>query len=473
MNENRPSPAVYGIETEYSCMITLPGDIVHEYVGQCHSVDAQLGLYQKPDKKGSDSIPATALDDALETMGIYRNGRGMLSNGGRLYIDPSGPEYCTPETTTAQEAVLRTFEGDKILLGVFRQLREQGVVEGFQLNRRIVDHNRTSRGIHLNTLTSISDKRPNDMVQEWLAALNVAKGAMFGSGGLLVNKKGYTAFHHSPRLSITTDAAVNYGQYSRRPLVRIPFKDDVTGLGRIETVTSDALNFAWPMRASLVVTNALVSLIEMDYKFNRLPRLANPIAAAYLVGRWGSNTTLKVYRENGTANIRPLRLLQRYCELALEADDREEHLDQESEQVLNEVIETADAMSKDVDSVAGRVESVARKHAIEKRMEKDGLDIGSETICRFDYAWDWLGGGIAEMFRDKKSIGWHGFSELPSPAKTRKRLITPPADTRAVVRGEAIRELKGTDKSTWEKIDNGVKIREYHPLQTVPDIMVK
>ncbi len=243
-------------------MLTLPEDVVYELVGSCHSPDTELGLYQQPKDKGSDYVSTGEIKNALEDIGLYSNTDGMLSNGGRFYIDPSGPEYATPETTTAEEAVLRTFDGDKILLGVFDKLRDSGAIEGYQVNRRTVDHNRSSRGIHLNTTTTESGPEPSRKLQRQIATLNLVKGAIFGSGGLLIDENGETAFHHSPRLSLTTDIARTWNEYTQRPLVRYPFKED-GDLWRVETVTSDALTFAWPIKASLVATNALTSLIEL------------------------------------------------------------------------------------------------------------------------------------------------------------------------------------------------------------------
>jgi hypothetical protein len=453
MSELRTSPAVYGIETEYSCMITLPDDVVHEIVGSCHSVDAKIGLYQEPTEKGSDVLSHKEVAHALEDMGIYTTHTGMLSNGGRFYIDPSGPEYATPETSSAKETVERTFDGDTILLGIFERLRQQEKVTGYQLNRRIVDHNRSSRGIHLNTITQLTNREPNDLVTNWLATLNVAKGAIFGSGGLLVDESGDTHYHHSPRLSVTNHLSAPYNYFQRRPLVRYPFKSEGKRMARIETVTSDALNFAWPLRASLVATNALTGIIELGYG-DKLPRLDDPVQAAELVGQYGSECMVGVLTKEGNhEGAYPLDIIRNICEVVLEAASKHQHLDKESDQVIREIIEVADKMADDPFSVADQVESIGRLVAMERKMEKDGLKLDSEKMCRFDYAWDWIGGGIAETLRNKGLVGWQGFGSLPPASVSRKRLIQPPQDTRAKVRGEAIKQTKGSNYSSWQDID--------------------
>lgn len=471
MPERVPSPAVYGIETEYSCMLRFPGDVVEEIVGSCHSPDTKLGLYVQPKKKGSDHIGDGAMNQALFQLGIERTDWGMLSNGGRLYTDPSGPEYATPETRTAAGAVHRSFDGDEILYGVFNHLRGKGALEGFQINRRIVDHNRSSRGIHLNTTTSLPTE-PDFLTVNYLATLNVAKGSMFGSGGLLLDSQGRTAFYHSPRLALTNCLSAEYAAYTKRPLVRYPFKPDGE-LSRIETVTSDALNFAWPLRASMVLTKALTDVIELGYG-GRLPLLRDPERAANTVGKHGYNCHVAVHSGNSFKGVRPLDLIRQICELVLEVDDEYEgHLDQESRQVIPEIIEIADTMAKDPFSVAGVVESVARYVTMKRKMEEKGFKWDSEAMCRLDYAWDWIGGGIAEGLRKgTKKVGWDGFRQGYSALDTKKWLAVAPTNTRAHLRGALILEGKSQNASDWHNFDfnDGCGASTYvHPLTTDVD----
>jgi hypothetical protein len=468
MSKNNLSPTIYGIETEYSCMITKKGGGVSEIVGSCHSVDAQLGLYIEPDSNGTSEIPDAGVNDALFAVGITRVPyTGMLSNGGRFYFDPSGPEYATPETTTSEEATHRSFDGDQIVLGVFESLRKADLIEGYQFNRRVVDHNRSSRGIHLNTSTNLSTGEISPGAAERIATLNVVKGSIFGSGGLLLDGEGQTQFHHSPRLSVTSELAVNYVNYKKRPLLRVPFKSD-GALSRIETVTSDALNFAWPIRASLVATNALIQIIEMGLEKD-LPNLRNLVGSAHEVGRFGNDCELEVIEGHNFIKRRPLDLMRRICEYILEVDSRESHLDDESDQVLGEIIEVADRMSEDMESAFGQVESVTRLMTMQKKMDKNGADLDSEMMCRFDYAWDLIGGGIAERLREKNLAGWQGFKQNHSISNAKKRKTKPPTDTRAFVRGNLIKAHNGTNNSTWEFIDFGNEdgASSYmHPLST-------
>jgi hypothetical protein len=451
MGEVQVSPSVYGIETEYSCLIDLPGGTSNEIVGVCHSVDGALGLdVPMPEETGFDQINIDAVRQALGSLGIRANICGMLTNGGRLYADQSGPEYASAEARTAEEAVLRSFDGDMIMFKVLRYLQEQQIIEGFQLNRRGVDHSGVSRGTHLNTFTHLD--ADNLALRFALTTLNVAKGALFGSGGLLINEQGKSEYHYSPRLSVTTHEANE--NWLVRSLVRLPFKDDVGGK-RIETVSGDALNFPWPLRASMVITNAVVGAVELD-AVGVLP-LINPAMAlhgAHTVGKDGHNSHISILTDRSPKLEPSLSVLMRICEAVLRIDEQYEYLDDESRQVIPEIIETIDMVRDDPLSAVYRVESIARKHVMERKL--DGLSLDTEKACRVDYAWDWVGGaGYAEALRNNERY-WHGFTMPNTPSARAKRLVTPPQDTRAVIRASWISnapEHAQHDESDWDSIE--------------------
>lgn len=453
MGELQVSPNVYGIETEYSCLIDLPGGVSREIVGACHSADGKLGLgapVPRPGETGFDQLDSDDRRQALGSLAIGSNLYDMLTNGGRLYADNSGPEYATAEATTAEEAVLRSFDGDVIMFKVLRYLQDQNLIKGFQLNRRGVDHSGVSRGTHLNTFTHLdADSIP---LLYALTMLNVAKGALFGSGGLLINEHGKTEYHHSPRLSVTIHDVQEV--WAVPSLVRVPFKDDVGGK-RIETVSSDALNFPWPLRASMVITNAVVGAIELD-AISELP-LINPnmaLLGAHTVGRHGHNAHISVLTDRSPKLEPALGVLMRICEAVLQIDEQHEYLDDESKQVMPEIIETIDMVRDDPLSASYRVESIARELLMKRKL--DGLSLDTEKACRIDYAWDWVGGaGYAETLRNREHY-WHGFTMPNTPSVRAKRLLTPPQDTRAAIRGSRISaapEQGRQDKSYWGLID--------------------
>jgi len=454
MNINPEQLPVIGIETEITCLVTLPGDLVFENIGSCHGADRYNDL--PADTPCSNAFEKVLTKDILATslgnIGIKSTDEGMLSNGGRMYIDPSGLEYATPETLTAEEAVHRVFDGDRIAYLLMRDLQERGLVDSFQLNRRAVDHNGTSRGVHTN-LTVDTYFNPEITGYESLVSLAVAKGSMFGSGGLIVNYDGNTVFHHSPRLSIT-DSITSTGSYGYKPLIRTGINLD-TDCGRMHFVTEDALSFAWPMRASIVINKALTQLIGVELDQD-IPKVNYPVIAATIVGEHGMDCSIEVINKNGILKqFNPLDILTFIAETALNADDDKIELDKETTQVLKEIISIADMMKIDKFSVAGHVESVARLGAMQRRMDKLKIGINSEALCKFDYYWDMIGGGLAQILREDKKQSWLGFDKPFSLHERDRRLLSPPKNTRAKLRSDIIHLQREDTNVEWHKINIG------------------
>lgn len=454
-------PNVYGIETEYTILVCHPNNVVFESVGVCHSEDARIGLYEEPSSNGVSCIDEDDFMEAIESLGVYANDSGMLSNGARFYIDPSGPEYSTSESATAEGAVVRSYDGDEFVFRLFRRMQEREKITSFQINRRCVDHNRASRGIHLNHSTAL----PLTPDYEGTSALitgHIAKGAMFGSGGLLINDEGVTEFHHSPRLSITDSVSSN--SWTDRPLLRLPLKEDVE-VNRVETLPTDALNFAWPMRANLIFTNTLLRIMELGFA-DDIPKTLFPVQSAAEVGKNGADAKMVVVTKSGKEReVGPHALMRDIVDFAFKLDDKYQYLDEESRQVLGEIIETADLIdSDDQDELMLRVESYARRRHFERKMNQRGVDLDSETLCRVDYEWDKIGGGTASILRSEKGIGWHGFSKIPERSRIMKRLTAYPEDTRAMIRARLIAESRGKNDSEWECLDVEGSIIGVSPL---------
>lgn len=86
-------PLLLGTETEYG--ITAPGrpDL------DAHALSALV--------VEACGVPATPV--------VEDSRHRMLGNGGRFYVDHGHPEYCTPETTSATDALVWELAGDRIV----------------------------------------------------------------------------------------------------------------------------------------------------------------------------------------------------------------------------------------------------------------------------------------------------------------------------------------------------------------------
>jgi hypothetical protein len=203
------SPGLFGIEFEHmhNAELNVPqgsSSLVTDNFA-CHTAGA--ASLQEPEINPIRDAIYSKINEALESLGIASKNT-FLSNGGRLYRDPSGLETATAETTTAAEATLRSLDESWLVYKLLGYLQQKDVIASFSVNRKAVDHSGFSRGIHLNTCiqTEFMQSTENETrFVNMFTLLNLAKGAMFGSGGLVISRQdGRTHYFHSPRLACVT-----------------------------------------------------------------------------------------------------------------------------------------------------------------------------------------------------------------------------------------------------------------------------
>ncbi|MDQ3093987.1 MAG: proteasome accessory factor PafA2 family protein [bacterium] len=429
---------VFGIETEYTMTVDYPGAAASDFRGSCH--DAQQPICRLPEKSPTHLLRQEQVLGYLGRFGIVA-AEDYLSNGGRFYFDISGPEYCTPETRTVEEAVERSFDGDYLVYSAFLDLVDDGVLNAFQFNRRSADHAGQSRGMHLNIsvpdyLSLITDT--SEMV-DLHSSLNVAKAALLGSGGLMIDEDGITKFFHSPRLALSAELDSTGSTGSVKPLYRSLVKGD-NGVGRLETVTTDALNFPWPLKASMVLTEALQDLINEGVT-DGLPRIQDPECISLWVGEHGPEACVDVdLPDGGQQTITALDLLMTYATDFLRINEIKPVFRDEVVRTLQETIDVGNRYKRDPINAATQVESVARLFALNRKLEDRGAPIDSEIACKFDFYWDKIGGGLAERLRESNKAGRLGFKQPHSGRARSKRLAAPPNDTRAAIRSQLIKQ---------------------------------
>ncbi len=468
MKKREVTPNTYGIEVEYSSFINLPNDKPSNFTGTCHQNTESPQIFDRLDSPPTDNISSESICRALEQLGITSH-ESFLSNGARLYLDASGFEYATPETTTAEEAVLRSYDGDNIIYRVLGKMLLADEIGSFQLNRKSVDHSGSARGIHLNTTTMQQPrtyKTPEELVRLH-QTLNVAKGAMFGAGGLIVSQDGSTTdYYYSPRLAIT-DTDIATSSFVNKPLFRSLIKPDI-GCGRLETVAGDMLSFPWQLKASLVMTNAMQRLFECNLA-DDMPTIIDPLGDAQWVGRYGHEANVKVSTtKKSNISIKAVDLLKDIATIARDVDSLENIFDSETKQILDQVIDVANIINKDPMLAMTQVESIARKVTLDRRMNEKDLSIESAEICKLDFFWDKIGGGLAERLREKNKAGWLGFNTTNNSIATRKRRLNrAPKDTRAQVRGYLIENQLLDGISGWGNflkllMRSALQILSYH-----------
>src|SRR5258708_5324502 len=138
---------IYGIETEFGCMVHDPSagtsEQIVELIKDHAFYDRKLGV-----------IDLHARDYAFEPA---RAG-GFLKNGGRLYIDAVGSheEYATPECTDLLDLIRHDRAGRAILQSVLDDL---DITDSVSFHNNAIDHfGGHTFGCHENHLLQIQDR---------------------------------------------------------------------------------------------------------------------------------------------------------------------------------------------------------------------------------------------------------------------------------------------------------------------------
>ena len=159
---------IYGIENEYGVTCTLRGQ-----------------------RRLSPDEVARYLFRKVVSWG--RSSNVFLENGARLYLDVgSHPEYATPECDSIYDAVVHDKAGERILEqlldGAEQRLREEGIRGTIYLFKNNTDSAGNSYGCHENYLTSRSDDV--ESYPEVLIPFLVTRQIFTGAGKILQTARG-------------------------------------------------------------------------------------------------------------------------------------------------------------------------------------------------------------------------------------------------------------------------------------------
>ncbi len=161
-------PSVYGSELEYG------------FEGYADKTRWNDRRDIKPDRFCDFYFMRRALQSALP-YGV-RQVNGMLTNGGRYYEDHFHPEYSTPECDTLEELAACEFAADKLVFESMRHMQEEGELQDFKLNRRVISDNWKTWGYHVNVLRPSLHWQAEERVVVALASHLATSGVWAGAG---------------------------------------------------------------------------------------------------------------------------------------------------------------------------------------------------------------------------------------------------------------------------------------------------
>ncbi len=471
---------VMGIETEYG--ITDPADpranpillssllvqACRDWAGDAHSRWDYGGEDPLMDLRGMrrDRRYATAdlLTDSPEYSDVHRGvtlrrRRGswedpahlnaVLPNGARFYVDHAHPEYSGPEVTTARDAVVWDVAGDRIAdaaAGIFRQ---DGNIALYKNN---VDGKGASYGTHENYLVKRSIDF-DDLARRLTPHL-VTRQVVVGAGRVGIGPYGERAGFQLSQRADYMEAEVGLETTLRRPIINTRDEPhaDRRAWRRLHVIIGDANCFEVATYLKLGATSLVLAAIEADDARLDALALKDPVAEVTAVSH---DVTLRhklalTYGESATA----LEIQRALLDIA-----KDYVADAEDAAVVARWEGVLDALARDPFEASKQVEWVAKLQLFGRMRERYAAPSApgeastpapwdDDRLKAADVQWSELGSGLAARLTAAGAV-----ERLTTDAQVDAALTTPPATTRAWLRGRIVAARPDVvDAASWSTI---------------------
>lgn len=443
---------IFGIETEFGCMVRDPAvgtpESVVEEVKNFVFYRQQLGV-----------IDLHARDYTFEPA---RAG-GFLLNGGRLYIDAVGSheEYATAECSSIFEVAAHDRAGQRILQ---RALDEMGLRDAVSFHNNSVDHfGGHTFGCHENYLARLDEEFFKDAVSSLLPFL-VTRQIFAGAGRVGGHRLNRTDFRNSVmRLGdhevdyiwvhnfygVEIDTSVDFQLSQRADHIlktvasKVRFNRAIinpkwdsyynfSNMHRLHLLFGEANRSDYATALKVGTTCLVLDLVEQGLAPADV-RLADPVAALKSVSR--DPTWQWIVRKANGQTIGAIDLQRQYLAAA---SAHFKGRDEETDWVLAEWTYVLDHLEKDPRSLKDRLDWVAKRCLIELYLASEGVGWDADVLHSLDLEYHNLNPDVS-LYDGLEAAGM--VVRVTTDEQVERAMRHPPANTRASARGEVIRRL--------------------------------
>ncbi|EHR61771.1 depupylase/deamidase Dop [Saccharomonospora cyanea] len=470
---------IMGTEVEYG--IAVPGDatanpvltstqVVLAYAAAADIPRARRARWdyevESPlrDARGFDLAGPTqqGQDSDMEDLGAANV---ILTNGARLYVDHAHPEYSAPEVTNARDAVIWDKAGERVMEEAARRAATVPGQQALQLYKNNVDGKGASYGTHENYLMARST--PFTSVIAGLTPFFVSRQVFTGSGRVGIGPQGEQPGFQLSQRADYIEVEVGLETTLKRGIINTRDEPhaDADKYRRLHVIIGDANLAEYATFLKLGTTALVIDMIEHGMRFDEL-KLDEPVRAVHEISH---DPTLKTTVElaNGR-RYTGLDLQFAYHELAAQ------HLeqvgaDEQSKEVLRIWGEILDALARDPQECADRLDWPAKLRLLEAYRERDSLGWAAPRLHMVDlqYSDVRLDKGLYNRLVTRGSM-----KRLVGEEEVRAAMTTPPADTRAYFRGRTLEKYAASiAAASWDSVifdvgrESLVRIPTLEPLR--------
>lgn len=374
----------------------------------------------------------------------------VLINGGRFYVDHAHPEYSSPETSSAFEAMLYDAAGDVVMnraveLVSENSQRKHSVLEHhdpcppLKIYKNNVDGKGASYGSHENYLYDRAT--PFEEIASGLIPFFITRQVIIGAGRVGIGQHGEkSGFQISQRADyieqeISLETTLNRGIINTRDEPHA----DSEHFGRLHVIIGDANMSQTSNFLKIGMTTLVLDAIEAGVDFSDLA-VANPVAEVSAISHDLTLTHNIVLRDGRT--LTALELLDEYRKRVSPQSD--EDLD-----VLKEWSEILDLLYKGPFYAADRLDWCAKWQLISSFIKR-GVPIDDPKIQLIDLQY-------ADI--DPTKSLYHvlvrkgRMRTLVSTEQINRAAWSPPKGSRAYLRGSLISRFPdNVVQASWDSI---------------------
>ncbi|MCH7846180.1 MAG: Pup--protein ligase [Acidobacteria bacterium] len=367
-----------------------------------------------------------------------RSSNVFLENGARLYLDVgSHPEYATPECDALIDVVAHDKAGERILEDLVRAAEERLIEEGIRgeiyLFKNNTDSAGNSYGCHENYL--VGRRGDFQRMIDTLIPFFVSRQIFSGAGKLLQTARGtvYTLAQRAEHIWEGISSATTRS----RPIINTRDEPhaDAERYRRLHVIAGDSNMSEYITFVKIGTTVALLQMIEADVVFRDLS-LENPIRAIREISHDPSCRRL-VRLANGR-ELSALDIQWEYLERVMRYS-RTTGFPAQVEQAIGMWEHLLTGLEKDPMSLNREVDWVMKLHLIEKYQARHDLAMSSARLGLLDLAYH-------DVNRDRGLyylMERRGMTErVVTDEQVSEAMTTPPATTRARLRGSFIKAAK-------------------------------
>ncbi|MEI6854833.1 MAG: Pup--protein ligase [Acidimicrobiaceae bacterium] len=406
---------IYGIETEFGVTFTLRGQ------RRLSPDEVSRFLFRKVVAWG-------------------RSSNVFLENGSRLYLDVgSHPEFASAECDSLHDVVAQDKAGEMILRELVdyaqQQLDDEGIRGEIFLFKNNTDSTGNSYGCHENyCIERIEDL--TRLEQVFIPYL-ISRQIFTGAGKVVTNTKG-TNYSMSQRAEHIWEA-ISSATTRSRPIINTRDEPhaDPERFRRLHVIVGDSNMSEFATYLKVGTAAVVLAMIEDKQTVLRDYNMASPINALRDISYdlWSKETVKLVNGRDMTA----LEIQEDLCERAEAFVQGHDELPEDQKNAVRLWREVIEQYRSDPLLLSDRVDWIAKLQIIEREQERSHIALSDPKIALIDLLYHDT--NVDKGLYYRRQARGH-YTRMVSDEDIKEATTTPPATTRAHMRGTFIKAAK-------------------------------